>query len=133
MVNANSAQIATPPNFIVALRSAPGGLPLGNAKAINAAGTSQLVSAGTNNLEEVEKLRARCACHTISVVMSPNALHAPPALAATTRLTQHNPTKRALPAPTASTIAETTKAVVRLLSTVESANASKPVTQNNVR
>jgi len=73
------------------------------------------------------------ACHTIKVVMSPNALHAPPALAATTRLMQAMATNFALPAPTASTTPDMINAVVRLSSTGERKNASVPVSQNSWR
>jgi hypothetical protein len=53
---------------------------------------------GHEDREEVEEFQLP-ACQTISVVMSPKALQAPPALAATTRLMQARLTKRALPAP----------------------------------
>ena len=72
-------------------------------------------------------------CHTISVVMSPKGLNAPPALAATTMLMQPSEMKRALPAPTASNTAHSTSAVVRLSRNGDSTNASPPVIQNSER
>jgi hypothetical protein len=72
-------------------------------------------------------------CQTISVVMSPKGLKAPPALAATTILMQPSTTKRGLSAPTAITTAHISSAVVRLSATGEMKKARKPVIQNSLR
>jgi Na+/H+ antiporter NhaD/arsenite permease-like protein len=68
-----------------------------------------------------------------AVVMSPNGLKAPPALAATTILMQAMPTNLGLSAPTASTTAHISSAVVRLSATGEMKKARKPVIQNSFR
>ncbi len=54
-----------------------------------AAGTTQFTTDGTNRSKN-SKNDSLPFCHTISVVMSPNGLNAPPALAATTTETQVN-------------------------------------------
>ena len=72
-------------------------------------------------------------CQTIRVVMSPNGLKAPPALAAMTMLMQPRATKRGLSAPTAITTAHINNAVVRLSATGEMKKARKPVIQNSLR
>ena len=72
-------------------------------------------------------------CHTISVVISPNGLNAPPALAATTILMQESMTNFLLPPPTAMTTAAISNAVVRLSAIGEIKKASRPVTQNSAR
>src|SRR5690349_15576361 len=118
MVSAKVRQMPIPPGLT---RTRPGtgsGKPLGSAKCMARAGTSQFASEGRNSWKK-SKNSALCACHTINVVMSPNALQAPPALAATTRLINESVAKRACPPPTASTTADITSAVVRLSSTGE--------------
>ena len=97
-----------------------------------AAGTSQLTSAGTR-IAKNSVNSTFCACHTISVVMSPNADHAPPAFAATTRLMHARLTKRLLPPPTARMTPAMTSAVVRLSSTGDRKKPIRPVSQNNWR
>ena len=72
-------------------------------------------------------------CQTISVVMSPNGLNAPPALAATTILMHASMTNFLLPPPTAITTAAISSAVVRLSAIGEMQKANRPVTQNNAR
>ena len=72
-------------------------------------------------------------CHTISVVMSPNGLNAPPAFAATTMLTHARLMKRVLPLPTASTTAHITSAVVRLSMIGDRKKLMTPVIQNSWR
>ncbi len=70
-------------------------------------------------------------CQTINVVISPNGLNAPPALAATTILIQAIETKRVLVPPTASTTAHINNAVVKLSATGEIKKARIPVNQNS--
>ena len=65
--------------------------------------------------------------------MSPNGQKAPPALAATTVLTQAMPTKRGSSLPTAITTAHMSMAVVMLFDTEEMKKARTPVTQNSCR
>ena len=72
-------------------------------------------------------------CQTISVVMSPNGLNAPPALAPTTILIQDRDTNLALSRPTAITTAHMIRAVVRLSATGDRQNARIPVIQNRRR
>jgi hypothetical protein len=123
----------TKPPYLTSASSRPrGGLPVGTAKCMHSAGTSQFTTDGTK-IRKNSKNSTLCACHTIKVVMSPNALQAPPALAATTMLMKPRLTKRALPAPTASTTADMIRAVVRLSSTADRKNASTPVSQNSGR
>ena len=71
------------------------------------------------------------AVHTISVVMSPNGLHAPPALAATTTLMPLGTRKALFLLSMVSKTVDKIKAVVRLSATGEMKNASRPVIQNN--
>ena len=102
------------------------------------AGTSQLTREGMKRWKKDQKSTGPMAvsisfCHTIRVVMSPNGLKAPPALAATTMLIQASSTKRWLSPPTASTTAHISKAVVRLSAMGEMKKASRPVIQNRLR
>ena len=73
------------------------------------------------------------ACHAMSVVMSPNGLKAPPALAATTTLMQATTTNFGRSRPTASATAPMIRAVVRLSAIGEMTNASPPVIQKIAR
>ena len=73
------------------------------------------------------------ACQTISVVMSPNALQAPPAFAATTRLMKASVTKRTLSRPTARITPDMISEVVRLSSTADMKKEITPVSQNSAR
>ena len=72
-------------------------------------------------------------CHTISVVMSPNGLKAPPALAATTMLTQPMLTNFGASRPTARITAHISSAVVRLSKAADRKKLSTPVIQNRLR
>jgi len=132
MVSAKVRQMPMPPGFSELPLPAESGCPLGRAKAIRIAGTSQFTSDGPNSRKKSKKPLLP-ACHTISVVMSPNALHAPPALAATTRLIIARVMKRRLPPATARITADMTSAVVRLSSTGERKKAISPVIQNSER
>ena len=76
--------------------SAFSGTTLGTANDIRIAGTRKLTALGRNSSRNVAKSTTP-RCQTISVVMSPNGLKAPPALAATTILMQAMPIKRGLP------------------------------------
>ena len=96
------------------------------------AGTSQFTSDGTNRSKNSKNLTTP-ACQTIRVVMSPNGQNAPPALAATTTLTQAGTRKRGLSRPTLTTTAPMTSAVVRLSSDEDRKNAARPVTQKIIR
>ena len=71
------------------------------------------------------------ACQTISVVISPNGLNAPPAFAATTTLTHPMTTKRRFRPPTAMTTVAISKAVVRLSATGDRMKDSTPVAQKS--
>ena len=132
MVKANSAQIVQPPNLTSASSARTRGRPAGSAKCMIAAGTRKLTTDGTK-MRKNSKNSTLCACHTISVVMSPNALQAPPALAATTRLSKARDTKRWFPCPTARMTAAMISAVVRLSRIAERKNATTPVIQNSWR
>ncbi len=72
-------------------------------------------------------------CQTISVVMSPKGVNAPPAFAATTMLMQPSATKRALSRPIASSTAPMTSDVVRLSSRPDIRKDRMPVIQNSLR
>ena len=69
----------------------------------------------------------------MSVVISPNGLNAPPALAATTTLMQATTTNFGRSRPTASATAPRMRAVVRLSAIGEMTNASPPVIQKIAR
>ncbi|SFV87582.1 hypothetical protein MNB_SUP05-SYMBIONT-5-1196 [hydrothermal vent metagenome] len=94
------------------------------------AGTTKLINDGTNNTKNSKNSTVPF-CHTISVVISPNGLNAPPAFAATTILTKAIEIKRTLLPPTAITTAPIIRAVVKLSAIGEIKNAKKPVSQNN--
>ena len=100
--------------------------------ACSAAGTSKLTTDGTKRRKKSKKSTTP-ACQTISVVMSPNGLNAPPAFAATTMLMKAIATKRGLPPPTAITTAPMTSAVVRLSRHRREEEREQPVTQNSWR
>ena len=68
-------------------------------------------------------------CHTMSVVMSPNGLNAPPAFAAITTLMQPSPMNRDCPTPAAMSTAHMSRAVVRLSANGEITNDNPPVIQ----
>ena len=65
--------------------------------------------------------------------MSPKGQKAPPALAATTKLTKPMLTNFSLSAPTAITTAPTNKAAVKLSATADKKNVITPVIKNNLR
>ena len=101
-------------------------------KLIRPAVTSQLTSDGRTS--EKNSLNCTCpACHTMSVVISPKGLNAPPEFAATTTLIQPSTTKVRLDPPTAITTVAMSSAVVRLSATGDNTNARAPVTQNSLR
>ena len=87
MVQINSKHIVIAPFFKGTSSSEAFGVSFGIAKLIIAAGNKKLISEGINN-EKKPKKPTLPDCQTISVVMSPNGLNAPPALAATTILIQ---------------------------------------------
>jgi hypothetical protein len=95
-----------------------------------AAGTNQLTSDGNSKAKNSKKVTLPF-CHTISVVMSPKGVKAPPAFAATTTLMQARATNAGDFAPTARTTEPMTSAVVRLSSTPDRKKDSRPVSQNN--
>ncbi len=64
-------------------------------------------------------------------MISPKGLKAPPALAATTILTQLILVKFLLPLPTANTTAHIVRAVVKLSAIGDRKNEMNPVIQNN--
>src|SRR3954469_20281857 len=96
------------------------------------AGTSQLTTDGTTNGKKPVN-GTLPACQTMSVVMSPNGLNAPPALAATTILIQAGTTNAGLPRPMVNATAPITRAVVRLSRMGDITNAMQPVIQNTAR
>ena len=127
----NSPTIIKPPRFSNASSStsALSGRPLVTAKFIIRAGTKKLTSDGINKFRNSPNSRIPF-CHTINVVMSPNGLKAPPALAATTMLMQARLTNLGLPLPTARTTAHIINAVVRLSAIGDIKKAKRPVIQN---
>ena len=131
MVNKNKPTICRPPGLISMVSSLSAfGVPFGKAKCMIAAGITKLTTEGINKLKKVAKSTMPF-CHTISVVISPKGLNAPPALAATTILIQAIPIKAGLSAPTAITTAHMINAVVRLSATGEIKKARIPVSQNS--
>ena len=89
----NRPTITQAPSSSTAFSSRGGGLPAGSTTVMMAAGTSQLTSDGMNSTKNSWNATIPF-CHTISVVMSPNGLNAPPALAATTMLMHEMAMKR---------------------------------------
>ena len=85
---------------------------------MSAAGTSQLIKDGMNSGKKSANGTSPF-CQTISVVMSPNGLNAPPAFAATTMLMQATETNFGFFSPIAITTAPITSAVVKLSATGE--------------
>ena len=71
------------------------------------------------------------AVHTISVVISPKGLQAPPALAATTILTNAGTINFLLPSLTASATVDISRALVKLSATGERKKVMIPVAQNS--
>ena len=92
------------------------------------AGTKKFTNEGRNKAKNSENLITPF-CQTIKVVMSPNGLNAPPALAATTTLMQERVTNFDSPLATAMITAHMTKAVVKLSATGEIKKAHSPVNQ----
>ena len=129
---ANRATITPAPRFSRTTSSLAGGAPRGTAACMHSAGTSQFASDGRNSAKNAAN-GTLPACQTISVVMSPNGLNAPPAFAATTMLMQARATNFGSSRPTASTTAHITSAVVRLSISGDRQNASAPVVQNSAR
>ena len=92
------------------------------------AGIKKLTAEGTNNAKKVVNSTMPF-CQTISVVISPNGLNAPPALAATTMLIQANAINFVFLPPTFMTIAHINNAVVKLSAIGEMKKARIPVNQ----
>ena len=132
MVSANNAATPQTPGLTRAGSSTGAGAPEGRAKNKMTAGTSQFTTDGTNRAKKSPNASLP-SCQTINVVMSPNGLKAPPALAATTVETAVMVTKRGLSRPKARTTAPITSAVVRLSSTADRKKAKIPVSQNSRR
>src|SRR5688572_3536121 len=132
IVAANRPATTCAPGFVAIASASAIGRPAGIAKLMQAAGTNQLTAEGMNNAKNSKNPRISF-CHTMSVVMSPNGLNAPPAFAATTTLIQAGAVNSALPRPTVTTTAPITNAVVRLSSTGDRKNAIAPVVQNTAR
>ena len=83
-----------------------------------------------NRLKKVKKSTIP-ACQTIKVVMSPNGLKAPPALAATTILIHPIAKNLLFPFPQASKTEHITSAVVKLSAIGDKKNVITPVSKNN--
>ena len=121
MVAKNNNSIRFAPYFKWIVWEIGGGNLLSIANDMQKAGIIKLITAGKNNL----KKSANCnllLCHTIKVVISPNGLNAPPALAATTILIQAQQINFLLSGATAITIADISNAVVKLSATGEIKN-----------
>ncbi len=132
MVRINSTTTTTAPCFKCASSCIGSGLPVGRANDNNVAVTNQFTTDGTSSA----KNSANCTCpfcQTISVVMSPNGLKAPPALAATTILIQARAMKRWSLPPTDITTVDINNAVARLSATGDIKKAIPPVIQNICR
>src|SRR5690606_6932617 len=99
---------------------------------IRKAGTSQLTSDGRKRVKNSKKETIPF-CQTMSVVMSPKGLKAPPASVATTILMHATAINPAGPAPTAIATAPSTSHVVRLSATGDMKKAIVPVIQYSVR
>ena len=99
---------------------------------IKNAGTSQFTTAGASRPGNSSS-RTFPFCHTMSVVKSPKGENAPPALAATTMLTQHMDTYSSYPCPRLLITAPMSTAVVRLSAMGESQKAINPVIQKQLR
>ena len=132
MVSRKSAMMRLAPRYMITRSSATVGCSSGTAKCMIAAGTRKLTAEGMKRAKKVQKSTIPF-CQTIRVVMSPKGLKAPPALAATTMLTQAMVTNRVLEPPTASTTAHISRAVVRLSATGEMKKARIPVSQKSLR
>ena len=133
IVQMNKPQITKAPRFIGTSKSVPAcGFSSGTAKLINVAGTIKFTTDGRNKAKNSKNV-AWPLCQTIRVVMSPNGLKAPPALAATTILMQPRATNFGLSEPTANTTAPINSAVVKLSAIGERKKANTPVIQNSFR
>jgi hypothetical protein len=132
IVAANNKAMRRAPGFSATRSACGAGRPRGTAKCMIKAGTMKFTTDGTNSRKKSANATSPF-CHTIRVVMSPNGLNAPPALAATTMLTQDSATKPGISRPSAMTTAHITSAVVRLSAKGEITKASPPVAQNNAR
>ena len=130
MVQRKSKHIDIAPFFSMTFSSEAFGVSLGIAKLIIAAGMRKLMSAGMNKAKN-PKNSTLPDCQTISVVISPNGLNAPPALAATTILINAKDTNFGLSDPTANTTAPINKAVVKLSATGEIKKAKNPEIQKS--
>ena len=109
-----------------------GGIWVLMAKDMQKAGTIKFTTLGRNKAKNVQN-STRPFCQTISVVMSPKGLKAPPALAATTILIAPKLINWGLSLPTARSTAHNTNAVVKLSKTGDKKNAQNPVSQNKAR
>ena len=108
------------------------GLSLGKTKDMMVAGIKKFTAAGMKRVKNAVKFRTPF-CHTMSVVMSPKGLKAPPALDATTILMQAGPIKRGLLPPMAMTTAHIKSAVVKLSAIGEIKKGRIPVSQKSDR
>src|SRR5699024_4361833 len=98
-------------------------------KLIKKAGIKKFTAEGKNKAKNSKNFTCP-ACHTMSVVISPKGLKAPPALAATTMFTQLMAINLPCPSATFMTTAHMRSAVVKLSATGEIKNAKIPVIQN---
>ncbi len=132
IVPSSKAATTSPPRLMTTTSESRGGRSLPIDSDMSAAGTNQFTSEGTNREKKLVK-GTTPRCQTMSVVMSPKGLNAPPALAATTTLMQATTTNFGRSRPTASDTAPMMRAVVRLSASGEMTNARAPVIQKIVR
>ena len=124
----NSPTIVQAPGNIFGFSSSESGVPSGTAKCIMIAGTNQFTREGTNKTKNCKN--STCPfCQTIKVVISPNGLNAPPALAAITIFIQPITTNARLSAATAITTVAISSAVVKLSAIGDKQNEITPVIQ----
>ena len=132
MVPRNNAITTNPPRLMGMVSVATAGRSRETVSDIKAAGMSQFTREGKKRTRNCSNGTTPF-CHTMSVVMSPNGLKAPPALAATTMLIQAAAMKRLCPGPAAMATAPMTSAVVRLSAMGERKKAKRPVHQKMAR
>ena len=134
IVNAPRPITTLPPFLMLTFGSAAGskcGLPAGTTRTSKNAVTSQpMIEAGKSAKKSIKG--ALPAAHAISVVMSPNGLHAPPAFAATTMFIAPATIKFALFLSIVKSTVERMSAVVRLSATGLIKNAKTPVSQKSL-
>ena len=118
------------PRFNCTFYSIDSGWSLGIANDIITAGIKKFTRAGRNNTKKSPKGKIPF-CQTINVVISPNELNVPPALAATTILIKLIVTNFGEFTPTASITAPINNAVVKLSAIGEIKKDKIPVIQNS--